>query len=438
MMDLSIIIPVGKREDDFKLIKQIKEKFKGCEIILVIDEDNQLFKQAKMEVDQLSFLSHSSRAKALNAGVRLSTRNHLWFLHLDSNIENISSADLTELSEFELATFLLQFDQANCWWIAAGANFRTKAFGIPFGDQSFLMSKKLFNFIGPFNERLLEGEDHEFIWRTKSLNIKLNVINKNIITSAKKYLNQKIAQTLKTLSKTLVQAIKFRKKKKSIVVATFLKDPNSKESKSRLRNELDDEFVNHLNEKFLNITNQNLNQLNLKEDIHFVKVCKHKDEASLNSLSPIHQGTFLNQDQALSLMMSEVSQLALKTIGKVALLGSDIPTLNADDLNQALSNKLVNKSLFFATADGGFCFMLSKDQNVVQCLSKINSSTSSVMQTLKSCLGSVDVFEKIYTDVDVSLDLKKAYEQLQLNETHLTDAQKDLLIFLRANEKSFI
>ena len=200
MMDLSIIIPVGKREDDFKLIKQIKEKFKGCEIILVIDEDNQLFKQAKIEVDQLSFLSHSSRAKALNAGVRLSTRNHLWFLHLDSNIENISSADLMELSEFELSTFLLQFDQANCWWIAAGANFRTKAFGIPFGDQSFLMSKKLFNFIGPFNERLLEGEDHEFIWRTKSLNIKLNIINKNIITSAKKYLNQKIAQTLKTLS----------------------------------------------------------------------------------------------------------------------------------------------------------------------------------------------------------------------------------------------
>ena len=321
MMDLSIIIPVGKREDDFKLIKQIKEKFKGCEIILVIDEDNQFFKQAKMEVDQLSFLSHSSRAKALNAGVRLSTRNHLWFLHLDSNIENISSADLTELSEFELATFLLQFDQANCWWIAAGANFRTKAFGIPFGDQSFLMSKKLFNFIGPFNERLLEGEDHEFIWRTKSLNIKLNVINKNIITSAKKYLNQKIVQTLKTLSKTLVQAIKFRKKKKSIVVATFLKDPSSKESKSRLRNELDDEFVNHLNEKFLNITNQNLNQLNLKEDIHFVKVCKQSDQASLNSLSPMHQGTFLNQDQALSLIMSEVSELALKTIGKVALLG---------------------------------------------------------------------------------------------------------------------
>ena len=300
------------------------------------------------------------------------------------------------------------------------------------------MSKKLFNFIGPFNERLLEGEDHEFIWRTKSLNIKLNVINKNIITSAKKYLNQKIVQTLKTLSKTLVQAIKFRKKKKSIVVATFLKDPSSKESKSRLRNEFNDEFVNHLNEKFLNITNQNLNQLNFKEDIHFVKVCKHNDEASLNSLSPIHQGKLLNQDQALSLIMSEVSQLALKTIGKVALLGSDIPTLNADDLNQALSNKLANKSLFFATADGGFCFMLSKDQDVVQCLSKINSSTSSVMQTLKSCLGSVDVFEKIYTDVDVSLDLKKAYEQLQLNETHLTDAQKDLLIFLRANGKSFI
>ena len=38
--------------------------------------------------------------------------------------------------------------------------------------------------------------------------------------------------------------------------------------------------------------------------------------------------------------MSEVSELALKTVGKVALLGSDIPTLNSKDLNDAFSNKL--------------------------------------------------------------------------------------------------
>ena len=136
--------------------------------------------------------------------------------------------DVMGVDEFSVSTFLLAFDQSNCWWIAAGANFRTKTFGIPFGDQSFLMSKKLFNFAGGFDENLSLGEDHEFIWRIKSLNIKLNIINK------------KIYQSLKTLWKTILQAIKFYQVKKTIILGIFLKDPKSNESKSRLRKKLND------------------------------------------------------------------------------------------------------------------------------------------------------------------------------------------------------
>ena len=239
-MDLSIIIPVARRENDFKLIKQLREKFKGCEIIIVCDETNEVIKSAKLQVDQFHLLKNSSRAKALNKGANLSNRKNLWFLHLDSNIEHIQLSDLTGLDEFTVSTFLLEFDQTNCWWIAAGANFRTKTFGIPFGDQSFLMSKKLFNFAGGFDENLSLGEDHEFIWRIKSLNIKLNIINKKIITSAIKYENKKIYQSLKTLWKTILQAIKFYQEKKTIVLGVFLKDPRSIESKSRLRKILND------------------------------------------------------------------------------------------------------------------------------------------------------------------------------------------------------
>ena len=438
MINLSIIIPVGNYESDFRLINQIKEKFKGCEIILVVDESNEFIIQEKIESDQLHLLRNSSRAKALNKGVDLSTRDILWFLHLDSDIENINSSDLNSINKFALTTFLLKFNEASYWWIAAGANIRTKAFSIPFGDQSFLITKKLFNFIGPFNENLLEGEDHEFIWRIKSLNIKLDIINKHIVTSAKKYINNEIFQTLKTLSKTVSQTIKFRKQNKRVVLATFMKDPKSNESKSRLRRELNDEFVNELNKKFINITNQNLKRLNNKNKIQFIKVCKNKDEENLKLLSNIHQGKFLNQDQDLSLVMSEVSELALKTVGKVALLGSDIPTLNSKDLNDAFSNKLEKENLFLQTADGGFCFMLSKDQNIINCLSKIQSSTTSVMKTLRSRLNQVNISKKIYSDVDITLDLKKVYDQLKLNEAYVTNEQKDLLNFLRLNEKIFI
>jgi len=436
-MDLSIIIPVARRENDFKLIKQLREKFKGCEIIIVCDETNEVIKSAKLQVDQLYFLKNSSRAKALNKGANLSNRKNLWFLHLDSNIEHIQLSDLTGLDEFTVSTFLLKFDQTNCWWIAAGANFRTKTFGIPFGDQSFLMSKKLFNFAGGFDENLSLGEDHEFIWQIKSLNIKLNIINKKIITSAIKYKNNKIYQSLKTLWNTVLQAIKFYQEKKTIVLGAFLKDPKSNESKSRLREKLNDQFVNELNENFIEITNANLRQLKQKREIHLIKVCKEVDQEKLNSLSGMYKGKFINQDQGLNLIMSEVSELSLKTVGKVALLGSDIPSLKVGELDQALSKRLKKGSHFFSTKDGGFCFMISNDERVVECLSKIKSSTTSVMQTLTECLNNIEIVKKVFTDVDVILDLKKVYEEFKFAETSLSDEQRKLLNFLKVNEKIF-
>jgi 2-phospho-L-lactate guanylyltransferase (CobY/MobA/RfbA family) len=437
-MDLSIIIPVARRENDFKLIKQLREKFKGCEIIIVSDENNEFIKSAKLQVDQLYFLKNSLRAKALNKGANLSNRKNLWFLHLDSNVEHIQLSDLTGLDEFTVSTFLLKFDQKNCWWIAAGANFRTKTFGIPFGDQSFLMSKKLFNFIGGFDENLSLGEDHEFIWRIKSLNIKLNIINKKIITSAIKYENKKIYQSLKTLWKTILQAIKFYQEKKTVVLGTFLKDPQSPESKSRLRKVLSDKFVNELNLKFINIINENLKKLKRRKEIHFIKVCRVMDEEKLNSFSNIYQGKFINEDQGLNLIMSEVSELSLKTVGKVALLGSDIPALTVEDLDEAFSKRLNKSSYFFSTRDGGFCLMISNSQNVVQCLSKIKSSITSVMQKFTECLGEVELAKKVFNDVDVIADLKEVYDEFKLVEVSLSDEQKDLLNFLRINKNFFI
>ena len=437
-MDLCIIIPVAGRENDFKLIKQLREKFKGCEIIIVCDETNEVIKSAKLQVDQLYFLKNSLRAKALNKGANLSNRKNLWFLHLDSNVEHIQLSDLTGLDEFTVSTFLLEFDLKNCWWIAAGANFRTKIFGIPFGDQSFLMSKKLFNFTGGFNENLSFGEDHEFIWRIKSLNIKLKIINKKIITSAIKYENKKIYQSLKTLWKTILQAIKFYQEKKTIVLGVFLKDPQSPESKSRLRKVLSDKFVNELNLKFINIINENLKKLKRRKEIHFIKVCRVMDEEKLNSFSNIYQGKFINEDQGLNLIMSEVSELSLKTVGKVALLGSDIPALTVEDLDEAFSKRLNKSSYFFSTRDGGFCLMISNSQNVVQCLSKIKSSTTSVMQAFTECLGEVELAKKVFNDVDVIADLKEVYDEFKLVEVSLSDEQKDLLNFLRINKNFFI
>jgi len=59
------------------------------------------------------------------------------------------------------------------------------------------------------------------------------------------------------------------------------------------------------------------------------------------------------------------------------------------------------------------------------------------MQTLTECLGQADVSNKIFTDVDVTLDLRRVYAQLRTNKGSLSNEQKDLLYFLKANEGSF-
>ena len=60
------------------------------------------------------------------------------------------------------------------------------------------------------------------------------------------------------------------------------------------------------------------------------------------------------------------------------------------------------------------------------------------MKTLRSRLNQVNISKKIYSDVDITLDLKKVYDQLKLNEAYVTNEQKDLLNFLRLNKKIFI
>jgi glycosyltransferase A (GT-A) superfamily protein (DUF2064 family) len=154
-------------------------------------------------------------------------------------------------------------------------------------------------------------------------------------------------------------------------------------------------------------------------------------------LSGMYKGKFINQDQGLNLIMSEVSELSLKTVGKVALLGSDIPSLKADELDQTLSIRLERGSYFFSTTDGGFCFVISNDEKIIECLSKVKSSTTSVMQTLTECLYNIEIAKKVFTDVDVILDLQKVYEELKIAETSLSDEQKKLLNFLKVNEKIF-
>ena len=147
----SIIVIASKDEKDFSLLKKLKDKFSGHEIILAIDADNELSIDAlndiNLNINKLVKVPNSTRGKSLNAGALKAENNYLWFLHIDSRIDKIQKEDLDRVQKKQLNYFKLAFDNKKNTINASGANFRSKNFDLPFGDQSFLIHKNLFNLI---------------------------------------------------------------------------------------------------------------------------------------------------------------------------------------------------------------------------------------------------------------------------------------------------
>ena len=71
----------------------------------------------------------------------------------------------------------------NAW----AANIRSRYFGLPFGDQGFIINKSVFERINGFDETVLVGEDLDFVVRLKALDIPLNELSAELITSARRY-----------------------------------------------------------------------------------------------------------------------------------------------------------------------------------------------------------------------------------------------------------
>lgn len=135
--------------------------------------------------------SEGSRARSLNAGARKAKGSFLWFLHADSRItaDNlILLKHALKSSPFRLHYFDLAFDPPGLTVInACGANWRSRLFGTPFGDQGLCISKEIFETLGGYPEDVSYGEDLMFVWKARQHGIKLNRIPSKLLTSARKY-----------------------------------------------------------------------------------------------------------------------------------------------------------------------------------------------------------------------------------------------------------
>ena len=135
----------------------------------------------------------ANRAAQLNAAAAAARTRFLWFLHSDSRLApgDVRAAVAAAAGNpHALHHCRLRFaddgpalTRLNGW----GANLRSRAFGMPFGDQGFLLAADLLADLGGFDESAPYGEGHLLAWAARRAGVRLNELPAAVVTSARKY-----------------------------------------------------------------------------------------------------------------------------------------------------------------------------------------------------------------------------------------------------------
>lgn len=131
-----------------------------------------------------------TRASSMNHAATMASGKHLWFVHADTILSSdaIEALQACLKDEEAIYYFDLRFDGSPLMRLTElGVHFRSRCFGIPFGDQALCLSREAFTRLGGYDERTPTGEDHLLVRKAHSLGIPVRPVGATILTSARKY-----------------------------------------------------------------------------------------------------------------------------------------------------------------------------------------------------------------------------------------------------------
>lgn len=189
---VSIVIPVGPGDTAWRgLVSQLSQLGSRPQILLVFAAGDAQSLDVPAHCTALS--APAGRAHQLNAGISIADGAWLWLLHADSRLQPGTWPALREhLADAPraLGWFQLAYASDGPWLMpvnALGANLRARLFGLPFGDQGFVLHRDDAARLGPFDPSLSSGEDHAWIWRARRIGLPLQRVSGTVMTSARKY-----------------------------------------------------------------------------------------------------------------------------------------------------------------------------------------------------------------------------------------------------------
>ena len=209
-LDISLITPTYNEHKNVHIIIENINLLKPKEVIIVdgnsTDNTRKLLKNLKI------IRTQASRGAQLKEGAKHSKQEWLFFIHADTklHIENIKDVKcfINEENIYKVGFFHLRFNNSSiaAHFISKWANFRSKVFNMPFGDQCLLINRLYYENIGGYEE----------IDKMEDMEIMLKIPNKNKIffksyieTSFNKYKNNGIiTQSFKNIFNQILFLLK--------------------------------------------------------------------------------------------------------------------------------------------------------------------------------------------------------------------------------------
>lgn len=187
---ISVIIPTLNEEK--YLAKTIISAKKVPDIEIIVADggsSDQTLEIAKKYADKL-VSSKKGRGTQMNAGAANAKGEYLLFLHGDTVLPanwNELAIDALKKETDILGAFSLAASEKTVVLniMIFTANWRAKIFSLPYGDQTFFLSRELFNKVNGFKEIPLM-EDVEMVKRVKKIG-KIKILNQPVVTSSRRW-----------------------------------------------------------------------------------------------------------------------------------------------------------------------------------------------------------------------------------------------------------
>ena len=362
---VSVIIPVWRDAEHFRELLSHPTLTAADELIVAATHD---------EIDELAALvptpspvrlvaSPPGRAAQMNAGAAAASGDWLVFLHVDSKLPVGWMDDLmTANREPDIVggafRFALASRDTRARVIEWGVRQRVRWFNLPYGDQGLFVRRAVFNELGGYR-RLPIMEDVEFVRRLRRRG-RLHHSHRPLVTSARRWEREGwIGRTLANWSLMTAYSAgvapgrlaRAYARRPADGVAVLARDPHST-GKTRLWQALRMSPDPALMQALLVDTVAALQRVNGIDGV----LVHTGSRTAMSSFCPPGWSTIAQRGNDLGERMScAFDDLFARGYARVALVGSDLPTLPDGQVRQAL--RLIRREadvVLGPAEDGGF------------------------------------------------------------------------------------